>query len=138
MLRDDIREFVRFTGCKTLNEMAEKARERVMELDTRMKRKNEQTPIEGVQSNKPKTSNSPGRGQQGWGRCAKSGRLHSGACQTVGMSGYYSCGHQLHVSRDCPKNSLICFHCNQTGQKRTDFLSLHGGGGGVAAPCLPY
>ena len=27
MLRDDICEFVSFTGCKTLNEMVEKARE---------------------------------------------------------------------------------------------------------------
>ena len=42
MLRDDIREFVSFTGCKNLNEMVEKTREREMELDTRIKRKNEQ------------------------------------------------------------------------------------------------
>ena len=38
MLRDDIREFVSFTRCKTLNEMVEKAREREMELDFRSKR----------------------------------------------------------------------------------------------------
>ena len=32
MPKDDIREFMSFTGCKTLNEMVEKAREREMEL----------------------------------------------------------------------------------------------------------
>ena len=37
MLRDDIQEFVSFTGCKTLNEMVEKAHEREMELDLRTK-----------------------------------------------------------------------------------------------------
>ena len=42
MLRDDIQEFVSFTGCKTLNEMVEKACEREMELDSRTKRKPEQ------------------------------------------------------------------------------------------------
>ena len=47
MLRDDIREFVSFTGCKTLNEMVEKAREQEMELDFRTKRKPEQTHVAG-------------------------------------------------------------------------------------------
>ena len=42
MLRDDIREFVSFTGCKTQNEVVEKAREREMELDFYIKRKLEQ------------------------------------------------------------------------------------------------
>ena len=30
MLRDDIWEFMRFTGCKTVNDIVEKAREREM------------------------------------------------------------------------------------------------------------
>ena len=37
-MRDVIREFVSFTGCKTLNEMVEKAREQEMELEPRTKR----------------------------------------------------------------------------------------------------
>ena len=41
MLREDIREFVSFTGCKTLNEMVDKAREREMELDLCTNRKPE-------------------------------------------------------------------------------------------------
>ena len=41
MLREDIREFVNFTGCKTLNEMVDKAHEREMELESRTKRKTE-------------------------------------------------------------------------------------------------
>ena len=36
MLRDDVQEFVSFTGCKTLNEMVEKAWEREMELDFKL------------------------------------------------------------------------------------------------------
>ena len=39
MLRDDIREFLSFTGCKTLNEMVKKARKREMELDFHTERK---------------------------------------------------------------------------------------------------
>ena len=39
MMRDNIQEFVSFTGCKTLNKMVEKAREWEMELDFRTKRK---------------------------------------------------------------------------------------------------
>ena len=62
MLRDDIREFVSFTGCKTLNEMAETACEREMELDSHTRRKAEQTPIVVGQAKKPKTSDSSSRG----------------------------------------------------------------------------
>ena len=39
MLRDDICEFMSFSGCKTLNEMVEKARELEIELEFRTKRK---------------------------------------------------------------------------------------------------
>ena len=39
MLRDDIREFVSFIGCKSLNETVEKAREWEMDSDVRTKRK---------------------------------------------------------------------------------------------------
>ena len=38
MLRDDIHEFFSFSGCKTLNEMVEKALEWEMELKYRTKR----------------------------------------------------------------------------------------------------
>ena len=91
MLREDIREFVSFTGCKTLNEMVDKAREREMELESRTKRKTEQVQAAGAQAKKPKNSDSSSKGQQGRGRCAKCGRFHSGACRTAGMSGCYSC-----------------------------------------------
>ena len=40
--RDDIREFVSFLGCKTLNDMIEKACEREIELEIRTKRNPEQ------------------------------------------------------------------------------------------------
>ena len=48
MLRDDIREFVSFTGCKTLNEMVEKAREKEMELEFHTKRKTKQVQEAGA------------------------------------------------------------------------------------------
>ena len=63
MVRDDIREFVSFTGCKTLNEMVEKAREREMELDFHTKLKHEQAQTAVGQAKKPKTSDSSIRGQ---------------------------------------------------------------------------
>ena len=42
MLRDDICEFMSFLGCKTLNEMVEKVREREMELEFHTRQKPEQ------------------------------------------------------------------------------------------------
>ena len=72
-LRDDIRVFVSFIGCKTLNEMVEKAREREMELDFRTKRKSEQAQAAVGQAKKPKTFDSSCKGQQGRGRCSKCG-----------------------------------------------------------------
>ena len=42
MLRHDIREFVSFSGCKTLNDMIEKAHELEIELAHRTKQKLEQ------------------------------------------------------------------------------------------------
>ena len=47
MLRDDIREFVSFTECKTLNEMVEKAHEKELELDSRTKQKTKQVQAAG-------------------------------------------------------------------------------------------
>ena len=42
MLRYDICEFVSFSGCKTMDDMVEKAREREIELELQIKRKLEQ------------------------------------------------------------------------------------------------
>ena len=70
MLRDDIREFVSFTGCKPLNEIVEKAHEREMELDFHIKRKPEQAHIVMGQAKNPKTSVSSRRGPTGpWPVC---------------------------------------------------------------------
>lgn len=41
MLRNDIREFVSFSGCKTLNDMIMRAREREIQLEIQTKRKSE-------------------------------------------------------------------------------------------------
>ena len=67
MLRDDIGELVSCTGCKTWNEMVEKAHEREMEFESRTKRKTKQVQAAGAQAKNSKTSDSSGKGQHGWG-----------------------------------------------------------------------
>ena len=91
MLRDDILEFVSFSGCNTLNEMVEKAREREIELELCTKRKPEQVQAAIGQAKNPKTYDSSSRGQQGHGRYAKCGRPHNGVCRAAG-SRCYVCG----------------------------------------------
>ncbi|XP_052626964.1 uncharacterized protein LOC128133531 [Lactuca sativa] len=133
VLRDDIREFVSFSGCKILNEMVEKAREREMELELRTKWKPEQAQTAIGQAKKLKTFDSFGRGQHGCGRYAKCRRSHSGFCRVTSPI-CYTCGQPGHVSKDRPKKCLICFNYNQTSHKKADYLRLQGGGGAVAAP----
>lgn len=41
MLKDKIREFVRYSGCKIVNDMIVRAREQEIELELRKKRKPE-------------------------------------------------------------------------------------------------
>ncbi|XP_023761653.1 uncharacterized protein LOC111910095 [Lactuca sativa] len=130
---DDIREFVSFPECKTLNEIVEKAREQEMELEFRTKQKPEQAQTTVSQAKKPKTLDSSSKGQQGRGRCAKCGRSRSGACWGTSVV-VYTCGHPGHVSRDCPKKGLICFHCNKTGHKKVECPRLQEGGGVVVVP----
>lgn len=88
MLRDDIREFVSFTGCKILNEMLEKAQEWEMELDFSTKRKPEQRQAAGVKAKKPKTPGTSSRGQQGQVRCVKCSRVHGRAFRITGTICY--------------------------------------------------
>ena len=73
MLRDDIHDFLSFSGCKTLNDMVEKAREPEIGLELRRKRKSEQVQAAVGRAKKPKTSDPPSRGHQGHGRCSKCG-----------------------------------------------------------------
>ena len=63
MLRDDICEFVSFSGCKTPNEMVEKACEWEIKLELRMKWKQEQVQAVVGHAKKPKTSKPPSKGQ---------------------------------------------------------------------------
>ena len=42
MIRDDFKDFVTFSGCKTLNDMIEKAHERDIEFELWTKRKLQQ------------------------------------------------------------------------------------------------
>ncbi|KAL7610414.1 hypothetical protein Lser_V15G14296 [Lactuca serriola] len=90
MLKDDILEFVSFSGCKTQNDMVEKAREQEIELDLKTKWKLEQVQAAIGQAKKPKTSDPSSRGQQGHGLCSKCGNPYSGSCLVAG-------------SADCPR-----------------------------------
>ncbi|XP_023737006.1 uncharacterized protein LOC111884940 [Lactuca sativa] len=130
-LREDIRDFVIFTRCNTLNEMLEKAWEREMELKSRMKQKPEQA--QAVVGQAPRM------------HLVRASRAVASVPSVVDLMGAfqgsnpvcYTCGLSGHVSRDCPKKGLISFHCNQTGHKKAKCPRLKGGGGAVAAPAPP-
>ena len=81
MLKNDIREFVSFSRCKTLNGMIKKTREWEIKLELREKRKPEQVQTVVGPTKRPKTSDTHTRGQQGRGCYAKCSKLHSGDCQ---------------------------------------------------------
>ena len=88
VMRDDIKEFVSFLGCKTLNDMIEKAREWGIELELREKRNSEQVQIVVGQAKRSKTSGTYTRGQQGRVRCAKCGKPQSGVCRAARLVCY--------------------------------------------------
>ena len=57
MLREDIREFVSFLGCKTVNNIIKKVDEWEIELELQINRKSKQVQIAAGQSERPNTSN---------------------------------------------------------------------------------
>lgn len=124
MLRDGIMEFVSMLGCGNLEDKIARAWEHEIELELQKKCKPVMVQTAEGPTKRPKTSDSRFKGQQGWVYCGNCGKSHDGSCRSVGL-GYYRCGMTSHVSRDYPQGSaLICFHCNQTGHKKSNFLRL--------------
>ena len=74
MLRDDIREFVSFLGCKTLNYMITRSWKQNIDLEHIRKRKPEQVQIVGSPAKRPNTSDQRVRGYQGRGQCNTCGK----------------------------------------------------------------
>lgn len=66
MLRDDIRKFVSISGCRTLEDMIDRAQEQEIELELRTKRKSTPTQTTEGSAKKAKNSDSRSRGHQGW------------------------------------------------------------------------
>ena len=63
------------SGCETLNDMIARARERKIDLEHLGKRKPERTHISMDQVKRTRTQDSCVGGHQGWGCCAKYGRI---------------------------------------------------------------
>ena len=91
MLRDDIREFVSFSGCETVNYMITKSLEREIDLKHLRKRKSKQTQIAVGQAKRPKTQDSHLGGHKGGECCDKCGRTHEGGYREI-RRGSFSCG----------------------------------------------
>lgn len=80
MLRDEIREFVSMSSCRTLEDMIAIAQEWEIELKLQTKHTLEQVRTVVGSVKRPNTFDSRSRGQKGQGRCAKCGRSHKGSC----------------------------------------------------------
>ena len=123
-MRADIRKHVGYSACPTLDDMIVRAREREIDIKKLRKRKAETEKVAGVSGIKPKGSHTWSMVQPGQGRCRKHGRPHEGVCR-LGSLGCYKRGKTGHLGRDCTALTptfqtldLICFYCNQKGQKK--------------------
>ena len=133
MLREDIMEFVSFSGCKTLNDIIDKAYKREIKLELRMKQNSEPVQIAVGYAKRPKNSDSCIRGQQGRSRRDKYSNPHGGVCQFTD-SVCFSCGVSGHMSRDCPRSPLICFRYSQADHTKADCSRLFRGAVVASAP----
>lgn len=105
ILRDDIREFVSPSSCKTLDDMIARYRERDFELELRLTRKPVSIQLAEGLTKKPKTFYSQARGHQG-GHCRKCGKPHDGACRSGGL-GSYKCREIGQISNDWPQEGRL-------------------------------
>lgn len=138
MLKDEIREFMSMSRCRTLEHIIARAREREIDLETMKKMKSVQEHVSEGLGKKPKVFDSRSRGQQGRGCCDKFGKAHDEVCR-VGGSGCYRCGKTSHFSKDCPTiqvYDLICFDNNNRGHKKASCPSVARGAMSVPAPTM--
>lgn len=122
IFRDDIREFVRIMGCRTLEDMIDRAWERDIKLE--LWTKCNPTQVQRVEdpAKRSNTFDSRSRCQQGRDRCVKFGRADEGS-----YGSFFNYSQTEHYNRDFIWGALICFHYNQTGHKKADCQQLSGG-----------
>ncbi|PWA60620.1 zinc finger, CCHC-type, Retrotransposon gag domain protein [Artemisia annua] len=124
MLKDEIRTIVSPFKCTTMEDLLSRARTREADLD-RMKGK-EKKELKRKQE-QPATFGKRGKvdfiRKDNMGKipppCNKCGKKHTGECRS-GMKGCYRCGDPDHISKNCPKPLVICYGCNEEGDKLSE------------------
>nr|GFA88959.1 zinc finger, CCHC-type, retrotransposon Gag domain protein [Tanacetum cinerariifolium] len=121
MLRDDNREVISSFKCTTLDDLLSRARVREADLLRKKNKEAKETKrkLDFVDrdAKKPKQDQSQrSGGTQIKTPCKKCHKTYLGVCR-ANLPGCYKCGALNHMSKDYKKPMILCYNCNQLGNK---------------------